>query len=83
VRLLRGYLARGLRVEGMRMQLLAVEVLARTPLRLRLRVTDRLADAVAVGAGGRMALPADRASTRVLELTRRSRSGRWLLVSVS
>lgn len=72
VRMLRAYLRRGLRVEGMRMQLLAVDVVERQPARIRLRVTDRLADgALAVGPGSRVPLPADAASTRAIELVRR------------
>ena len=82
VRLLRSYLRRGYRVEGMRMQLLAVEVLAHDPGSWRLRVTDRLAGAVAVGHSERRALPRDRASTRIVRLVRAG-SGRWRVVSVS
>jgi hypothetical protein len=80
VRLLRGYLRRGLRVEGMRMQLLAVTVLARRPTALRVRVTDRLVGAVAAGDGVREPLPHDRASTRVIALRRDG--GRWRVASV-
>ncbi len=83
VRLLRAYLDRGLHVEGMQMQLLALEVLARTPARLRLLVTDRLAEAVAVGEGVRRALPSDRASTRVVVLRRTEDGGEWRVASVS
>jgi hypothetical protein len=68
VALLRAYLRRGLRVEEMHMQLLAVEVLREESRLLRLRVTDRLAGAVAVGDGTRVPLPRDAASTRVVEL---------------
>jgi hypothetical protein len=75
VRLLRRYLRRGLRVDGMRMQLLAVTVLARGPTALRVRVTDRLVGAVAVGHGVREPLPHDRASTRVVAL--RHAGDRW------
>jgi len=82
VRLLRDYLRRGLRVEGMRMQLLEVEVLDRSPDRLRARVTDRLAEAVVVGPGLRRRLPRDRASTRVVEL-RRGSGERWRVLEVS
>lgn len=75
VRLLRRYLRRGLRVEGMRMQLLAVTVLARSATTLRVRVTDRLVGAAAAGHGVREPLPHDRASTRVVAL--RHDGGRW------
>jgi hypothetical protein len=81
VALLRAYLRRGLRVEEMRMQLLAVEVLREERRLLRLKVTDRLAGAVAVGEGTRVALPHDAASTRVVEL-RRSPGGRWRVATV-
>jgi len=81
VRLLRAYAARGYRVAGMRMQLLDVSVLAHAPQRWRLRVTDRLDGAVAVGEGRRTALPRDRASTRVVQLVRGA-DGRWRAASV-
>ena len=81
-RMLRSYTRRGLQVEGMRMQLLAVRVLAHAPRRWRLRVTDRLYGAVAVDAfGGRLVLPRDQASTRVVTLVRRS-GGRWQVAAV-
>jgi hypothetical protein len=70
VRLLRDYRDRGYRVVGMRMQLLAVDVLEHRAGLWRLRVTDRLVDAVAVGHEQRIRLPHDRASTRVLTLVR-------------
>jgi hypothetical protein len=82
VRLFRAYRARGLRIEGMRMQLLGVEVLHEGPHRLRLRVTDRLAAAVAVGDGLRVPLPRDAASTRVVELRRRAAGARWQVSEV-
>jgi len=75
------YRARGLRVNGMHMQLLAVTVLAGKADTLRLRVTDRLRGAVAVGPRGRFVLPADRASTRTVTM-RRGRDGRWRVASV-
>lgn len=81
LRVLRGYLRRGLRVEAMRMQLLDVTVLDRSRGLLRLRCTDRLVGAVAVGAAGRQPLPRDRASTRVLTLVR-DRGGAWRVRSV-
>ena len=80
-RLLRAYQRRGLRVEGMRMQLLALEVLDRGPRRLRVLVTDRLTGAVAVGHDGRTRLPRDQATTRVVEL-RRGPDDVWRMGSV-
>lgn len=70
VALLRSYLRRGLRVEGLRVQLLAVEVLDHTSGRWRLRVTDRVHGGAAVGAGTRVTLPRDEATTRVVTLLR-------------
>jgi hypothetical protein len=80
VRMLRAYAGRGYRVRGLRMQVLRVEVLAHAPGRWRLRVTDRVARAVAVGHGSRVLLPRDRASTRVVDLVRAA--GRWRVASV-
>jgi len=80
-RLLRSYAGRGLRVKEMKMQILAVDVLAHSQGRWRLRVTDRLHAAVAVGDGARIALPRDEASTRVVALV--LRAGIWKVASVS
>lgn len=81
VRLLEGYLRRGYRVEGMCMQLLDVRILRRTPAALTLRVTDRLAHAVAVGRGERIELPRDHAGTRTVRL-RRGPDDRWRVAAV-
>ena len=81
LRILRGYLRRGLRVEGMRVQVLALEVLHEDRGRLRLRVTDRLTGAVAVSRSTRAVLPEDRASTRVVEL-RKVAAGPWRVALV-
>ncbi len=81
VRLLRSYRLRGFRVEGMRTQVLALTVLRRGPDRWTLRVTDRLARAVAVRAGRRLVLPRDTSSTRVLTM-RQAADGRWRMASV-
>lgn len=78
--MLAAYADRGLRVTGLRMRLLAVEVLAADPGRLRLRVTDRLARAVARGPGTRVRLPRDRPTTRVVVLCRGP--GGWRVVEV-
>lgn len=82
VAVLREYRRRGLRVEGMRMQVLSVEVLERGPRRWRLRLTDRLQGAVAVGNGLEVPLPRDRASVHVVTLERESRAGRWKVAAV-
>ncbi|WP_395659738.1 hypothetical protein [Nocardioides sp.] len=76
--MLRAWQARGLRVEGLRMQLLAVRVRARTPTRLELDVTDRLADGVV--APGPEALPRDRPSRHLVTLRRVA--GEWRVASV-
>lgn len=69
-RLLRRYVDRGLRVTGLRTQVLSLRVLDRGAGRLRLLVTDRLVGGVAVGHGAPvpLPLPADRASTRRIDL---------------
>ena len=81
VRLLMQYAGRGFRVEEMRMQVLAVDVIVRRPDLLRLEVTDRLHDAVAARDGLRVTLPRDQASTREITLVR-SGDGTWRVESV-
>jgi hypothetical protein len=78
--MLRRYLARGLRVRGLRMQVLAGSVRTRTHDRIALVVTDRVAHAVAVGRGVRVALPRDRASRRTVVLCRVA--GEWRVARV-
>ncbi|QIX27049.1 hypothetical protein ncot_10915 [Nocardioides sp. JQ2195] len=80
VALLRDYLGRGLRVEHLRMQVLAFRVLCRTPSRLVVEVTDRLDGAVAVQGDQRTALPDDRADRRRIAMVRRD--GSWLVSEV-
>jgi hypothetical protein len=80
-RVLAGYVARGLVVEGMRMQVLALHVLRSTPVLIRLRVTDRLVGAWVRGPTGLLPLPRDAPSTRVLTLRRKR--GEWLMAAVS
>lgn len=79
VAMLRAWRDRGLRVEGMSMQVLAVELRTRTARRVVLVVTDRLVGAQAVGRGDRRALPRDDPTTR--RLVFRQVGGRWLLES--
>ncbi|MFC5730251.1 hypothetical protein [Nocardioides vastitatis] len=80
VAMLRAWRGRGLRVERMSVQVLAVELRVRSERRIVLVVTDRLAGAVAVAVtGASRDLPHDRATTRRLEF--RSVGGRWLLAS--
>ena len=71
---------RGLRVERMQTQVLAVRVLAESSDRLELVVTDRLAVAVAAGRGQRAVLPVDGVSTR--RVTLRRVGGVWRMASV-
>lgn len=80
-RMLREWLDRGLRVEGLRMQLLRVRVQAWTEQRLIVTVTDRLAGGTAVGEGVRAALPRDRPTSRTIVL--RSDGAGWRVASVS
>jgi hypothetical protein len=77
VRLLRAYAERGLRVEGLTTQVLALRVVERSPRRLVLVVTDRVVGGSAVGGAAPVALPADRASTRRVVLARQR--GRWVV----
>ncbi|MBD3926077.1 hypothetical protein IEZ26_15745 [Nocardioides cavernae] len=80
VRLLRDYGRRGLRVEGMVTQVLALRVAARSPGRLELVVTDRVVGAEAVGSGASVSLPVERPSTRRVALVREG--ARWVVAEV-
>lgn len=80
VAMLRAWTGRGLRVRGMRMQLLSAVVRRHTGDRIVLAVTDRLDRAVAIGRDLRVVLPRDTASARVLTLRRVT--GVWRVVSV-
>lgn len=80
VAMLAAWEERGMRVRGMRMQVLAAEVREATADRVRLVVTDRLASAVAVGRGTRVVLPRDAASTRTVLLRRWA--GEWRVAEV-
>ncbi|GAA4714964.1 hypothetical protein [Nocardioides conyzicola] len=80
VAMLRQWQRRGLRVEGMRMQLLEVDVHRASARRLDLVVTDRLVGAVAVGPGVRRSLPRDGFTTRRVVLVRSG--GEWRVAQV-
>jgi hypothetical protein len=80
VRLLRDYVRRGLRVEGMTTQVLGLRVAARSPGRLELVVTDRVVGAEAVGRGAPVSLPVDRPSTRRVALVRTGAG--WVVAEV-
>jgi hypothetical protein len=78
LRLLRHYRRRGLTVVDLTTQLLALRVVGRSPGRLVLVVTDRVAGGRVVGRGTTpIALPTDRASTRRVVLVRDG--GTWLV----
>ena len=81
LRLLRAWTGRGLRVEGLRTQVLGLGVVSQRPDRLVLRVTDRLVAGEAVGEAGVTRLPRDRADTRILTLARGS-DGAWRVAAV-
>jgi hypothetical protein len=84
VELLRRYLARGLVVRDLRMQVLRARVLVARPRRLALEVTDRLAAATVMRADDHAvarSLPADGPTTRRLVLRRDA--GDWRMARVS
>ena len=81
VAMLQAWQRRGLRVEGLRMQLLDLDVRRAATDRLELVVTDRLTGAVAAGPGVRLALPRDHATTRRVVLVRRG--GDWRVAQAS
>jgi hypothetical protein len=78
---LRAYVARGFTVRGVRTRVLAVHLVDRRRLRVRLAVVDRLGDPVARDPTGReLALPHDRARRELVELRRVD--GRWRIAGV-
>jgi hypothetical protein len=82
VGMLSRWVERGLRVRRMTMQVHAVHLRVRTERRIVLDVTDRLAEAVAVPAGGGRprALPRDGLTTRRLVFG--AIRDRWVLAAV-
>ena len=82
VGMLRRWVERGLQVRRMAMQVHSVVLRVRTERRIVLDVTDRLADAVAVPAGGGrlQTLPQDSLTTRRLAF--RLSGNRWVLAAV-
>ncbi len=81
VRMLQRYRARGLRVEGLRTQLLSVRTVRTSDDQLVLEVTDRVSAAEVVGPGLRRELPSDEPSRR--EITWRQGEGEWLVHEVA
>lgn len=79
VAMLRAWHARGMRVSGMRMQLLSVSVRSASERRLVLDVVDRVAGGVVRPVGG--ALPVDRPTSHTVVLRRVE--GEWRMVAVS
>ena len=69
-RMLAAYAARGLRVTGLRTQVLSGRVRSWAPDRISIEVTDRVWGARAVGPGVQISLPRDRPSTRTVSLRR-------------
>lgn len=80
VRMLRSWTERGLRVEGMRTQVLALREVRRTDDQWVLRVTDRVVGGVAVGPDERVRLPTDAASTQVIRWERNQQD--WRVAAV-
>lgn len=82
VEMLRRYVARGLVVEGLSTQVLALSLLRDPfPGTVRVEVTDRVTGGRAVTRdGAAQALPVDEASTRVVTL--RQVDGAWLVADV-
>lgn len=80
IAMLRRYAARGLRVTGIRTQILAADVREFSETVVRLKVTDRMVGARAVGRSESVDLPRDRASTRTISFVRRH--GSWVVDEV-
>lgn len=83
VAVLQQYVARGLVVKGMTVQVLRVRLLSATPRLLRIRVTDRMAGGTVVARGSdspRVQLPTGPAVVRVVTLV--DRGPRWVVRGV-
>lgn len=78
--MLAAYRARGLRVTGLRTQVLGARLRSWAPCRVTLEVVDRVVGGHAVGGGVRVPLPRDRSSTRVISLRRVA--GAWRVAEV-
>lgn len=71
---LRRWVGRGLRVSGLRQQVASIRVVARTPARIVVVVTERTVDGIAEGRGRRTEVPASAWATHRVAL-RHSRGG--------
>lgn len=80
VAMLRAWQARGLRVQGLRMQVLATRLHVLTADRLVLVVVDRVATGWVVANGTRVRLPRDQATSRTISMRRVA--GSWLVAEV-
>ena len=78
--MLKAYVTRGLRVQGMETQLLAVDEIRTAEDEMVLQVTDRVHAGTVTGAGMERPLPRDAVSTR--RLTFRLYEGSWRVVRV-
>jgi hypothetical protein len=78
--MLAAYRARGLRVTGLRTQVLSARLRTWAPHRVTLEVVDRVVSGHAVGGGVRIPLPRDRSSSRVISLRRVA--GAWCVAEV-
>ncbi len=80
-RMLAAYVERGLRVEGLATQVLALTVIDESADALTVRVTDRIVGGVVVGGPDSRPLPRDRPTTRTLALRRVD--GVWLVATAT
>lgn len=80
VALLKRYAARGVRLRGIRMQVLSARIVVKRETRMQLVVVERFAGAHAETASGARSLPAGRPVRRIIDLRRYS--GRWLVAAV-
>jgi len=79
-RTLRAYERRGVRLEGVRLEIHHVHVVERDATQVRLRVIDRLARPVAHTAAGDVALPQDLPTRRLITLV--AHRGGWRIAAV-
>jgi len=78
--MLEAYAQRGVRLTGVRLRTLDVQLLGRSGPYVRLRVVDRLDRPTAHGADGSVRLPRDRATPRVIVV--RDAADGWRIAAV-